>query len=132
MGDAPAPVAAGQLVHARTRVKNEIHAVLMRQLIGRPPVSDLFGANGRAWLSELELPDEERETIDSVRQVDFIDEEIAQVERLIAQAALESDRDQAADDGARGRRDRRRELLGSDRERRALRKPAQARRLPGP
>ena len=32
----------GQLVHARTRVKNEIHAVLMRQLVGRPPVSDLF------------------------------------------------------------------------------------------
>ena len=28
----------GQLVHARTRVKNEIHAVLMRQLVGRPPV----------------------------------------------------------------------------------------------
>ena len=70
----------GQLVHARTRVKNEIHAVLMRQLIGRPRVSDLFGANGRAWLSELELPDEERETIDGgLRQVDFIDEEIAQV-----------------------------------------------------
>ena len=40
----------GQLVHARTRVKNEIHAVLMRQLVGRPAVSDLFGAKGRAWL----------------------------------------------------------------------------------
>ena len=82
----------GQLVHARTRVKNEIHAVLMRQLIGRPPVSDLFGAKGRAWLAELELPLEERETIDSgIRQVDFLDQEIAAVERLIAQDALESD-----------------------------------------
>ena len=29
----------GQLVHARTRAKNEIHAVLMRQLVGRPPVA---------------------------------------------------------------------------------------------
>lgn len=46
----------GQLVHARTRAKNEIHAVLMRQLVGRPPVSDLFGAKGRAWLDELQLP----------------------------------------------------------------------------
>ena len=81
----------GQLVHARTRVKNEIHAVLVRQLVGRPPVSDLFGAKGRAWLAELELPVEERETIDSgIRQVDFLDGEIAAVERLIAQAALES------------------------------------------
>ena len=82
----------GQLVHARTRVKNEIHAVLMRQLVGRPAVSDLFGAKGRAWLAELELPLEERETIDSgIRQVDFLDQEIAAVERLIAQVALESD-----------------------------------------
>jgi transposase len=82
----------GQLVHARTRVKNEIHAVLMRQLIGRPPVSDLFGAKGRAWLAELELPVEERETIDSgIRQVDFLDQEIAAAQRLIAQVALESD-----------------------------------------
>jgi transposase len=82
----------GQLVHARTRVKNEIHAVLMRQLIGRPPVSDLFGGKGRAWLAQLELPVEERETIEGgIRQVDFLDQEIAAVERLIAQDALGSD-----------------------------------------
>jgi transposase len=82
----------GQLVHARTRVKNEIHAVLMRQLIGRPPVSDLFGVKGRVWLGQLELPLEERETVEGgIRQVEFLDQEIAQVERLIAQAALESD-----------------------------------------
>ena len=81
----------GQLVHARTRVKNEIHAVLMRQLIGRPPVSDLFGAKGRAWLAELELALEERETVASgIRQVEFLDQEIAQVEQLIAQVALQS------------------------------------------
>jgi transposase len=76
-------------VHARTRIKNEIHSVLMRQLIGRPPVSDLFGAKGRRWLSELELPLEEQETVDGgIRQVDFLDHEIAEVERLIASEAL--------------------------------------------
>jgi transposase len=81
----------GQLVHARTRVKNEIHAVLMRQLVGRPPVSDLLGAKGRAWLVELELPSEERETVDGgIRQVAFLDQEIAAVEQLIAEAALAS------------------------------------------
>jgi transposase len=42
-----------QLVRARSRAKNEIHAVLMRRLKGRPPFSDLFGVKGRAWLAEL-------------------------------------------------------------------------------
>ena len=42
----------GQLVGARTRCKNEMHAVLVRRLKGRPPASDLFGVKGRAWLAE--------------------------------------------------------------------------------
>ena len=53
-----------QLVAARTRVKNEVHAVLMRRLKGRPPASDLFGVKGRTWLAEQQLPVEERETGD--------------------------------------------------------------------
>jgi transposase len=66
-----------QLVRARTRCKNEIHALLMRRLMGRPPLSDLFGVEGRAWLSELELPLEEAETLESaLRQVEFLDREI--------------------------------------------------------
>jgi transposase len=78
-----------QLVRARTRAKNEIHAVLLRTLKRRPPVSDLFGANGRRWLSELEFPLAEQETVDAaLRQVEFLDSEIAQVEALIAAAAL--------------------------------------------
>jgi transposase len=81
----------GQLVHARTRAKNEIHAVLMRQLVGRPPVSDLFGVKGREWLAELDLAFEERESVEScMRQIEFLDSEIAEVGRLIAEAALES------------------------------------------
>jgi transposase len=81
----------GQLVQARTRAKNQIHAVLMRRLLGRPPVSDLFGVKGRRWLAGLALPVEERESVDSaMRQVAFLDSEIAEVERLIARAALAS------------------------------------------
>jgi transposase len=80
-----------QLLRARTRAKNEIHAVLMRRLQGRPPVSDLFGVKGRRWLSELELPVEEAETLASaLRHVEFLDQEIAAVERLIALEALRS------------------------------------------
>jgi transposase len=63
-----------QLVRARSRTKNEIHAVLMRCLKDRPPASDLFGVNGRAWLAAQQLPLCERETVDSaIRQVDFLD-----------------------------------------------------------
>jgi hypothetical protein len=81
----------GQLVWTRSRVKNEIHAVLMRCLVGRAPFADLFGVKGRRWLAELELPVEERETVDAgMRQIEFLDTEIAQVERLIARDALSS------------------------------------------
>jgi transposase len=80
-----------QLVWARSRAKNQVHAVLMRQLVGRAPFSDVFGIKGRAWLRGLELAFEERETVDSaLRQIEFLDSEIATVERLIAQAALQS------------------------------------------
>ena len=78
-----------QLVRARSRAKNEIHAVLMRCLKDRAPASDLFGVKGRKWLAEQQLPVCERETVDAgLRQVDFLDSEIAQVEQLIAAEAL--------------------------------------------
>jgi transposase len=81
----------GQLIWARSRAKNQIHATLMRCLIGRAPFSDLFGVKGRRWLSGLDLPEEEHESVASgLRQIEFLDSEIEAVERLIAAAALES------------------------------------------
>ncbi len=78
-----------QLVHARSRSKNEIHAVLQRRLQGKAPCSDLFGVKGRTWLASLELPLEERESVDAgIRHIEFLDAEVAAVERLIAQQAL--------------------------------------------
>ena len=78
-----------QLVRARSRVKNEIHAVLMRGLKDRPPAADLFGVKGRAWLGDQQLALCERETVDAgLRQVDFLDGEIAAVDQLIAAEAL--------------------------------------------
>jgi transposase len=79
-----------QLVHSRSRAKNESHAVLQRRLRGKPPCSDLFGVRGRRWLAGLELALEERESVDAgLRHVECLDSEIAAVERLIAQQALE-------------------------------------------
>jgi transposase len=78
-----------QLVRARTRAKNEIHAVLLRCLRGKPPVADLFGIKGRRWLEDQPLPLAEQETVAAaLRQVEFLDREIAAVERLIAADAL--------------------------------------------
>lgn len=77
------------LVRARTRVKNEVHAVLARCLIGRPPVSDLFGKKGRAWLAGLVLPEEEPQTLTSgLRHIDFLDSEVAALDQQIARQAL--------------------------------------------
>jgi transposase len=78
-----------QLMRARTRSKNEIQAVLQRRLQARPPFADLFGVNGRQWLAGVELPVEERESVDAgLRQIAFLDAEIAAVDRLVAQQAL--------------------------------------------
>ena len=77
------------LVRARTRIKNEVHAVVMRCLLGRPPVSDLFGRKGRVWLAEQTLPEEEAETVAGcLRQIDFLDSEIALLDQKIAEQAL--------------------------------------------
>jgi transposase len=78
-----------QLVHSRSRSKNEVHACLQRRLQPKPPCSDLFGVKGREWLAALELPGEERESVDAaIRHIEFLDAEVAQVEKLIARQAL--------------------------------------------
>ncbi len=78
-----------QLSRALRRAKNEVHAVLMRQLKGRPPFSDLFGVKGRKWLRDLELPAEECDAVEcSMRHVEFLEAEIAQAESKIAKQML--------------------------------------------
>jgi len=79
------------LVRQRTRAKNELHAVLARNLKGRPPMSDVFGVRGREWLRALDLPADERETVAGcLRQVDFLDREVEGTERALARVALRS------------------------------------------
>src|SRR5665213_1125691 len=79
-----------QPMRTRTRAKNEIQAVLARRLQERPPFADLFGVKGRQWLAGLKLPVEERESVDAgLRQIAFLDAEIAAVDKLIARQALD-------------------------------------------
>jgi transposase len=78
-----------RIVRARTRAKNEAHGVLSRNLCERPPVTDAFGKAGREWLAGLELPVDERLTLDGcLRQVDLLDAEIFALDREIARLAL--------------------------------------------
>ena len=80
-----------QLVRQRTRVKNEVSGVLVRNLKGRPPASDLFGKRGRRWLAELELPADEHDTLAAcLRQIDFLNTELAGVDEHLAKHALAS------------------------------------------
>jgi transposase len=63
----------------------------MRRLVAKPKVSDLFGVKGRRWLEQVELPAYERETVDGcLRQLDFCEQEIAEIERVVATEALAS------------------------------------------
>jgi transposase len=79
-----------QLMWARTRSKNEIHAVLARRLQAKPPCADLFGIKGRVWLDGLALPIEERESVDAgIRHIMFLDSEVTAVDRAIARQALD-------------------------------------------
>jgi transposase len=55
--------ARAQLVRQRTRAKNQVHATLIRNLKGKPPLSDLFGVRGRRWLAAQDLPVDEQETV---------------------------------------------------------------------
>jgi transposase len=50
------------LVRQRTRLKNQVHAVLHQQGL-RSPVSDLFGRKGRQWLAQVKLPPVARESL---------------------------------------------------------------------
>src|SRR5437588_1811094 len=80
-----------KLVRSRTRAKNECHAVLARNLKGRPPMSDVFGKAGRRWLAALELPADESETVACcLREVDFLDGEVGLIERELARQAMSS------------------------------------------
>src|SRR3954453_998518 len=80
-----------KLVRHRARFKNEVLAVLHRNLKPRPPMSDAFGAAGREWLATMTLPGDERDTINAaLRQIDFLTEEIAVLERDLARFTLQS------------------------------------------
>lgn len=79
-----------QIVRHRTRIKNEVHAILHAHLIPPCPHADLFSRVGRAWLERQPVPDDERVAIARhVRELDRMGEDLAALDREIAGEALD-------------------------------------------
>lgn len=79
------------LVQQRTRLRNQIHASLIRSLVSCPR-SDLFGKEARRWLATVELPGDERASVAScLRLHDALEVEIAAIDQALTQTALASE-----------------------------------------
>jgi len=78
------------IVRQRTRLKNQVQAILHRNLIARCPFADLFGIKGRAWLAEQDLPGDERQAVEALlRQLDFQAQELRIIDAALGRIALE-------------------------------------------
>lgn len=78
------------LVKQRVRVKNQVHAILARNLVPTCPHADLFSGVGRRWLDRQEIPADEWRSVEALlRQLAFHGEELTQVDRDIALEAID-------------------------------------------
>jgi transposase len=79
------------IVRQRTRLKNQVQAILHRNLIPRCPAADLFGVKGRCWLSDQPLPADEELAVGALlRQLDFHAQELKIIDAALGRAALGS------------------------------------------
>jgi transposase len=82
------------LVRHRTRLKNQVHAVLHQQGL-RSPVTDLFGKRGRLWLGGVKLPVQARESVNvCLRLLDGYSEEIQKQNLQLSEKAKQDQRAQ--------------------------------------
>src|SRR5882762_7788690 len=82
------------LVRQRTRLKNQVHAVLHQQGL-HSPVTDLFGKRGRQWLAGLKLPAAARESVNvCLRLLDGYSEEVQKQNLQLSERAKQDPRAQ--------------------------------------
>ena len=122
-----------QVVRHRTRIKNEVHAILHAHLLPPCPHADLFGGLGRAWLERQALPDDERAAIDRhLRELDRLGEDLVVLDGEIAQAGDRRSGGQTAADHRRRQPDGGRRARRGDRRCASFRQPAEAGQLHRP
>jgi transposase len=74
----------GKLVHLRTSLKSQVHAVLAKEGV-TVPMSDLFGVGGQLLLDKVHLADAYRVRVNSLRDlIDSVNREIAMLEEQTA------------------------------------------------
>ena len=74
----------GKLVHLRTSLKSQVHAVLAKEGV-RVPMSDLFGVSGQVLLDKVQLADAYRVRVESLRDlIAHINRELAMLEEQSA------------------------------------------------
>jgi transposase len=79
-----------QIVRHRTRVKNEVHAILAAHLVPKCPHADLFNQRGRVWLARQVVPEDERAAIErNIRELDRLTEDQAELDREIALSVMD-------------------------------------------
>jgi transposase len=80
-----------QVVRHRTRIKNEVHAILHAHLIRPCPHADLFGRLGRRWLDGQPLPDDECAAIARhLRELDRLGEDLGVLDTDVARTAMDA------------------------------------------
>jgi len=80
------------LVRQRTRLKNQVHAVLHQQG-QRSPVTDLLCKRGRLWLAGVKLPVQARESVNvCLRMIDRYHEEIQKQNLQLSEQAKQDER----------------------------------------
>ena len=80
------------IVRQRTRLKNQVQAILHRNLIPRCPAADLFGRKGRrGWPSSRCRPMSARPSAALLRQLDFHGHELRIIDAELGRVALGSE-----------------------------------------
>ena len=80
-----------QVVRHRTRVKNEVQAILQAHLVPQCPHADLFNQRGRDWLTRQVLPDDERLAITQhIREIDRLRQDLAELDADIAKDTVDN------------------------------------------
>ena len=78
------------IVRQRTRLKNQVQAILQRNLAPRCPAADLFGVKGRCWLADQSLPADEEFAVEALlRQLDFHGQELRIIDAALGRIALD-------------------------------------------
>ncbi len=75
------------MVRVRTMVKNRVQALLARQHVPLPAVSDIFGKRGRDYLTKLKLEDAAQELLrQDLELLETLSEEVRATEKWLRQA----------------------------------------------